>query len=91
MSNENWVFWEEGLEALNEQFKNSEFPSEAEHCLPVAISPPRNGRRLTEPLPISGRQRLFVMCHTSAPQATALHSLKKSKPSFKLSSPHEES
>ncbi|KAL3726368.1 hypothetical protein ACJRO7_031285 [Eucalyptus globulus] len=44
----------QGLEALKEHFKNSKFPSEAEHYLPVVFSPPRDGRRLTEPLPVAG-------------------------------------
>lgn len=44
-----------GLEALKEHFKNSKFPSEMDHYLPVVFSPPRDGRRqLTEPLPIVG-------------------------------------
>ncbi|KAF8017605.1 hypothetical protein BT93_H2711 [Corymbia citriodora subsp. variegata] len=46
----------QGLEALKEHFKNSKFPSEAEHYLPVVFSPPRDGRRLTEPLPVAGHQ-----------------------------------
>ncbi|XP_030548482.2 protein terminal ear1 [Rhodamnia argentea] len=45
----------QGLEALKEHFKNSKFPSEAEHYLPVVFSPPRDGRRLTEPLPVVGQ------------------------------------
>ncbi|KAI6694951.1 hypothetical protein NL676_022661 [Syzygium grande] len=47
----------QGLEALKEHFKNSKFPSEAEHYLPVVFSPPRDGRRLTEPLPAAGQQQ----------------------------------
>lgn len=43
-----------GLEALKEHFKNSKFPSEMDHYLPVVFSPPRDGRHLTEPLPIVG-------------------------------------
>ncbi|XAR48127.1 hypothetical protein NMG60_11030844 [Bertholletia excelsa] len=45
----------QGLEALKEHFKNSKFPCEAEEYLPVVFSPPRDGRRLTEPTPIVGR------------------------------------
>jgi len=43
-----------GLEALKEHFKNSKFPCEMEHYLPVVFSPPRDGRELTEPLPLVG-------------------------------------
>ncbi|CAN1312866.1 Protein terminal ear1 [Linum perenne] len=42
----------QGLEALKEHFKNSKFPSETEHYLPVVFSPPRDGRELTEPVAI---------------------------------------
>lgn len=42
------------MEALKEHFKNSKFPCEMEHYLPVVFSPPRDGRELTEPLPIVG-------------------------------------
>ncbi|KAL5762280.1 hypothetical protein ACOSP7_018544 [Xanthoceras sorbifolium] len=44
----------QGLEALKEHFKNSKFPCEMDHYLPVVFSPPRDGRQLTEPLPIVG-------------------------------------
>ncbi|ESW35689.1 hypothetical protein PHAVU_001G256300 [Phaseolus vulgaris] len=44
----------QGLEALKEHFKNSKFPCEMEHYLPVVFSPPRDGRELTEPLPLVG-------------------------------------
>lgn len=43
-----------GLEALKEHFKNSKFPCEMEHYLPVVFTPPRDGRELTEPLPLVG-------------------------------------
>ncbi|XP_071695642.1 protein terminal ear1 [Rutidosis leptorrhynchoides] len=45
----------QGLEALKEHFKNSRFPSEAEEYMPVTFTPPRDGRRLSEPTPIVGR------------------------------------
>ncbi|PQQ05197.1 protein terminal ear1 [Prunus yedoensis var. nudiflora] len=48
----------QGLEALKEHFKNSKFPCEMEHYLPVVFSPPRDGRQLTHPLPIVGAQTL---------------------------------
>ncbi|KAL6562701.1 hypothetical protein OROGR_003708 [Orobanche gracilis] len=44
----------QGLEALREHFKNSKFPNEAEEYMPVVFSPPRDGRILSEPLPIKG-------------------------------------
>ncbi|XP_054807104.1 protein terminal ear1 [Prosopis cineraria] len=47
----------QGLEALKEHFKNSKFPCEVEHYLPVVFSPPRDGRQLTEPLPIVGQKQ----------------------------------
>ncbi|KAK7306181.1 hypothetical protein VNO77_44107 [Canavalia gladiata] len=47
----------QGLEALKEHFKNSKFPCEMEHYLPVVFSPPRDGRELTEPLPIVGNKQ----------------------------------
>ncbi|XP_010556351.1 PREDICTED: protein terminal ear1 homolog [Tarenaya hassleriana] len=49
----------QGLEALKEHFKSSKFPGQAELYLPVFFSPPRDGRILTEPVPINiiGRNR----------------------------------
>lgn len=44
-----------GLEALREHFKNSKFPGDAEEYMPVVFSPPRDGRILTDPVPIVGR------------------------------------
>jgi len=46
-----------GLEALKEHFKNSKFPCEMEHYLPVVFSPPRDGKELTEPLPLVGNKQ----------------------------------
>ena len=46
-----------GLEALKEHFKNSKFPCEMDHYLPVVFSPPRDGGQLTEPLPIVGQKQ----------------------------------
>ncbi|KAL5552728.1 hypothetical protein UlMin_040129 [Ulmus minor] len=48
----------QGLEALKEHFKNSKFPCEMDHYLPVVFSPPRDGKQLTEPLPIVGQTKL---------------------------------
>ncbi|TYH84454.1 hypothetical protein ES332_D02G197300v1 [Gossypium tomentosum] len=47
----------QGLEALKEHFRNSKFPCEMEHYLPVVFSPPRDGKQLTEPLPIVGQKQ----------------------------------
>ncbi|XP_071709334.1 protein terminal ear1 homolog [Rutidosis leptorrhynchoides] len=44
----------QGIEALKEHFKNSKFPREAEEYMPVVFTPPRDGRTLTEPTPITG-------------------------------------
>ncbi|WJX33562.1 hypothetical protein P8452_21757 [Trifolium repens] len=45
----------QGLEALKEHFKNSKFPCEMEHYLPVVFSPPRDGKKnLTDPIPVVG-------------------------------------
>ncbi|KAL4361750.1 hypothetical protein GQ457_04G009780 [Hibiscus cannabinus] len=47
----------QGLEALKEHFRNSKFPSEMDHYLPVVFSPPRDGNQLTEPLTIVGQKQ----------------------------------
>ncbi|XVF43855.1 hypothetical protein PTKIN_Ptkin02bG0073500 [Pterospermum kingtungense] len=47
----------QGLEALKEHFRNSKFPCELDHYLPVVFSPPRDGKQLTEPLPIVGQKQ----------------------------------
>ncbi|XP_050276412.1 protein terminal ear1 homolog [Quercus robur] len=60
----------QGLEALKEHFKNSKFPCEMDHYLPVVFSPPREGKQLTEPFPIVG--------HNKHPISTGLHSSKAS-------------
>ncbi|XP_044978025.1 protein terminal ear1 homolog isoform X1 [Hordeum vulgare subsp. vulgare] len=39
----------QGLEALKDHFKNSKFPCDSDEYLPVVFSPPRDGRRLTDP------------------------------------------
>ncbi|KAK0574606.1 hypothetical protein LWI29_026119 [Acer saccharum] len=58
----------QGLEALKEHFKNSKFPGEMDHYLPVVFSPPRDGRHhLTEPLPIVG------LAQNSHPNDLVLH------------------
>ncbi|KAE8730170.1 Terminal EAR1-like 1, putative isoform 2 [Hibiscus syriacus] len=47
----------QGLEALKEHFRNSKFPCEMDHYLPVVFSPPRDGKQLTEPLAIVGQKQ----------------------------------
>lgn len=49
-----WLYTMKGLEALKEHFKASKFPSEAEEYMPVVFSPPRDGRTLSNPVPITG-------------------------------------
>lgn len=58
----------QGLEALKEHFKNSKFPCEMEHYLPVVFSPPRDGRELTEPLAIVGNKQQAIPIPNSIPQ-----------------------
>ncbi|KAF3431150.1 hypothetical protein FNV43_RR25880 [Rhamnella rubrinervis] len=50
----------QGLEALKEHFKNSKFPCEMDHYLPVVFSPPRDGRQMAEPLPIVGQNKQLI-------------------------------
>ncbi|XP_040376168.1 protein terminal ear1 homolog [Oryza brachyantha] len=45
----------QGLDALKEHFKNSKFPCDSDEYLPVVFSPPRDGKLLTEPVPLVGR------------------------------------
>ncbi|XP_038891891.1 protein terminal ear1 [Benincasa hispida] len=59
----------QGLESLKEHFKNSKFPCEMDHYLPVVFSPPRNGRQLTEPLPIGGQRQPISIGLASAPSS----------------------
>ncbi|XP_068664772.1 protein terminal ear1 homolog isoform X2 [Aristolochia californica] len=42
----------QGLEALKEHFRNSKFACDTDEFLPVVLSPPRDGKRLTEPVPV---------------------------------------
>ncbi|MED6223063.1 hypothetical protein PIB30_070358 [Stylosanthes scabra] len=62
----------QGLEALKEHFKNSKFPCEMEHYLPVVFSPPRDGKSLTEPLPIAGNKNNHHNHHHSIIIPTAI-------------------
>ncbi|KAJ4972916.1 hypothetical protein NE237_006090 [Protea cynaroides] len=45
----------QGLEALKEHFKNSQFACEIGEYLPVVFTPPRDGKQLTEPVAIGGQ------------------------------------
>ncbi|XP_072965679.1 protein terminal ear1 homolog isoform X1 [Typha angustifolia] len=45
----------QGLEALKEHFKNSKFACDNDDYMPVFFSPPRDGKELSEPIPIGGR------------------------------------
>ncbi|XP_004310163.1 PREDICTED: protein terminal ear1-like [Fragaria vesca subsp. vesca] len=56
----------QGLEALKEHFKNSKFPSEMDHYLPVVFTPPRDGKRVTDPQPIFGVQHKSGSSNSSA-------------------------
>ncbi|KAK1272037.1 hypothetical protein QJS04_geneDACA004236 [Acorus gramineus] len=44
----------QGLEALKEHFKNSKFACDTDEYLPVVFDPPRDGKNLTDPVPIVG-------------------------------------
>ncbi|KAE8663863.1 Terminal EAR1-like 1, putative isoform 2 [Hibiscus syriacus] len=47
----------QGLQALKEHFRNSKFPCEMDHYLPVVFSPPRDGKLLNEPVPVVGEKQ----------------------------------
>lgn len=49
-----------GVEALKEHFKNSKFPCDVDEYMPVVFSPPRDGCRLTEPVPIAARSNTSI-------------------------------
>ncbi|XP_073306504.1 protein terminal ear1 homolog [Primulina huaijiensis] len=66
----------QGLEALREHFKNSKFPQDAEDYMPVVFMPPRDGQRLTEPVPIIVHTAGYP---TTAPPSTPSTSLSSSK------------
>ncbi|XWS63756.1 hypothetical protein CRYUN_Cryun06bG0129200 [Craigia yunnanensis] len=51
----------QGLEALKEHFRNSQFPCEMDHYLPVVFSPHRDGKQLTEPLAIVGQKQQSII------------------------------
>ncbi|KAE8661526.1 Terminal EAR1-like 1, putative isoform 2 [Hibiscus syriacus] len=50
----------QGLEALKEHFSNSKFPCETDHYLPVVFAPARDGKQLTEPVPIVGEKQQSI-------------------------------
>ncbi|RZS27072.1 hypothetical protein BHM03_00060511, partial [Ensete ventricosum] len=41
-----------GLEALKEHFRKSKFACDNDEYMPVVFSPPRDGRQLSEPIPV---------------------------------------
>ncbi|GLT86560.1 hypothetical protein SLE2022_046940 [Rubroshorea leprosula] len=64
----------QGVEALKDHFKDSKFPCELDHYLPVVFSPPRDGKQLTEPVPIVGpkkEKKQIVCCDDSSKSTTA--------------------
>ncbi|KAA0034242.1 protein terminal ear1-like protein [Cucumis melo var. makuwa] len=60
----------QGLESLKEHFKNSKFPCEMDHYLPVVFSPPRDGRKLTEPMPIGGQRQSIAIGLSTTPSCS---------------------
>ncbi|CBI17716.3 unnamed protein product, partial [Vitis vinifera] len=44
----------QGLEALKQHFKNSKFACMVDDYLPVMFSPPRDGKQMSEPVPVVG-------------------------------------
>nr|CAB3475166.1 unnamed protein product [Digitaria exilis] len=61
----------QGLEALKEHFKNSKFPCDSDEYLPVAFTPPRDGKQQTEPVPIVGRSPAAASSSSSPPESRA--------------------
>ncbi|XP_071740116.1 protein terminal ear1 homolog [Rutidosis leptorrhynchoides] len=61
----------QGIEALKEHFKNSKFPREAEEYMPVAFSPPRDGRTLTHPMPITGGSTTITFSTSSSSSSSS--------------------
>ncbi|KAK8636727.1 hypothetical protein V6N13_124465 [Hibiscus sabdariffa] len=55
----------QGLQALKEHFRNSKFPCEAYHYLPVVFAPPRDGKQLTEPVRIVGEKQPQQLINSS--------------------------
>ncbi|KAE8716158.1 Terminal EAR1-like 1, putative isoform 2 [Hibiscus syriacus] len=47
----------QGLQTLKEHFRYSKFPCDMDHYLPVVFSPPRDGKLLTEPVPVVGEKQ----------------------------------
>ncbi|XP_074563483.1 protein terminal ear1 homolog [Curcuma longa] len=42
----------QGVEALKEHFKNTKFACDNDEYMPVVFSPPRDGKQLTDPVPV---------------------------------------
>ncbi|KAK8495912.1 hypothetical protein V6N12_009275 [Hibiscus sabdariffa] len=53
------------VQALKEHFRSSKFPCEADHYLPVIFAPPRDGKQLTEPVPIVGEKQPQQLINSS--------------------------
>ncbi|GMI99758.1 terminal EAR1-like 1 [Hibiscus trionum] len=47
----------QGFQALKQHFRNSKFPCETDDYLPVLFVPPRDGKQLTEPVPVVGENQ----------------------------------
>ncbi|KAK9050910.1 hypothetical protein SSX86_027535 [Deinandra increscens subsp. villosa] len=56
----------QGLKTLKEHFKNSRFPCEEEEYMPVVFTPPRDGRTVTEPIPIVACRTTITSSDTSS-------------------------
>lgn len=50
---------------MKEHFKNSKFPCEADEYMPVIFSPPRDGLRLTDPVPIICKANITAVSRSS--------------------------
>ncbi|KAD4983237.1 hypothetical protein R6Q59_002909 [Mikania micrantha] len=61
----------QGIEALKEHFKNSKFPCETEDYMPMVFMPPRDGRTLTEPVPIVGRCTVAITITSSSSSSSS--------------------
>ncbi|KAG6528750.1 protein terminal ear1 homolog [Zingiber officinale] len=46
----------QGLEALKEHFRSSRFTCDCDEFMPAVFYPPRDGEKLTEPVPVAGRR-----------------------------------
>ncbi|KAK8657371.1 hypothetical protein V6N13_035612 [Hibiscus sabdariffa] len=58
----------QGFQALKEHFRNSKFPCEMDHYLPVVFAPPRDGKQLTEPVPVVGEKQQQLVNNRPSPK-----------------------